>query len=92
MPLGALEREVLRPLPANRHRESHVAVATVLDQNPCSPRTSSAVDVFQDTIDTRSESSSETEVDRAACKVQMNNQPNGTIRDAAYPKGTSLVC
>ena len=48
MPLGALEREVLRLLAVNRNPDSYVAGATVLNQNPASPRTSKDVDVFHD--------------------------------------------
>jgi hypothetical protein len=52
MPLGAFEREVLRLLAVNRRNpDSYVAGATVLNQNPASPRTSKDVDVFHDTIE-----------------------------------------
>ena len=51
MPLGAFEQEVLRLLAVNRNPDSYVAGATVLNQNPASPRTSKDVDVFHDTIE-----------------------------------------
>jgi hypothetical protein len=51
MPLGTFEREVLRLLAANRNPDSYVAGATVLNQNPGSPRTSKDVDLFHDTIE-----------------------------------------
>jgi len=51
MPLGAFEHEVLRLLAVNRNPDSYVAGATVLNQNPASPRTSKDVDVFHDTIE-----------------------------------------
>jgi hypothetical protein len=51
MPLGALEREVLRLLAVNRNPDSYVAGATVLNQHPASPRTSKDVDVFHDTLE-----------------------------------------
>jgi len=51
MPLGIFEREVLRLLAANRNPDSYVAGATVLNQNPSSPRTSKDVDVFHDTLE-----------------------------------------
>jgi hypothetical protein len=50
MPLGAFELEVLRLLAANRNPDSYIAVATVLNQDPASPRTSKDVDMFHDTI------------------------------------------
>jgi len=56
MPLGAFEREVLRLLAANRNPDSYVAGATVLNQDPASPRTSKDVDVFHDTIESLAES------------------------------------
>ncbi len=51
MPLGAFEQEVLRLLAVNRNPDSYVAGATVLNQNPASPRMSKDVDVFHDTIE-----------------------------------------
>ncbi len=51
MPIGAFEQELLRLLAANRNPDSYVAGATVLNQNPSSPRTSKDVDVFHDTIE-----------------------------------------
>jgi hypothetical protein len=45
MPLGAFEQEVLRLLAVNRNPDSYVAGATVLNQNPASPRTSKDVDL-----------------------------------------------
>jgi hypothetical protein len=51
MPLGAFEREVLRLLAANRHPDSYVAGATVLNQDPAAPRVSKDVDVFHDTLE-----------------------------------------
>ncbi|HZQ46350.1 MAG TPA: nucleotidyl transferase AbiEii/AbiGii toxin family protein [Verrucomicrobiae bacterium] len=51
MPLGAFEQEVLRLLAVNRNPDSYVAGATVLNQNPASPRTSRDVDFFHDTVD-----------------------------------------
>jgi hypothetical protein len=51
MPLGAFEQEVLRLLAVNRNPDSYVAGATVLNQEPASPRTSKDVDVFHDTIE-----------------------------------------
>ncbi len=56
MPLGAFELEVLRLLAANRNPDSYVAGATVLNQDPASPRTSKDVDVFHDTIASLGES------------------------------------
>jgi hypothetical protein len=46
MPLGAFEQEVLRLLAVNRNPDSYVAGATVLNQDPASPRTSKDVDDF----------------------------------------------
>ena len=57
MPLGAFELEVLRLLAANRNPGSYIAGATVLNQDPASPRTSKDVDVFHDTIASLGESS-----------------------------------
>ena len=51
MPLGAFEHAVLRVLATNRNPDSYVAGATVLNQNPASPRTSKDVDVFDDIIE-----------------------------------------
>ncbi len=48
MPLGDFEREVLRLLAANRNPDSFVGGATVLHQQPDSPRRSEDVDVFHD--------------------------------------------
>jgi hypothetical protein len=56
MPLGAFEHEVLRLLAVNRNPESYVVGATVLNQNPASPRTSKDVDVFHDTIESLAKS------------------------------------
>ena len=56
MPLGAFELEVLRLLAANRNPDSYVAGATVLNQDPASPRTSKDVDLFHDTIESLAES------------------------------------
>jgi hypothetical protein len=56
MPLGAFEQEVLRLLAVNRNPDSYVAGATVLNQNPASPRTSKDVDVFHDTIESLAQS------------------------------------
>ena len=50
MPLGTFEQEVLRLLAVNRNPDSYVAGATVLNQDPASPRTSKDVDVFHDTM------------------------------------------
>ena len=49
MPLGKLEREVLRLLARNRNPESHIAGASVLNQGDDSPRSSQDVDIFHDT-------------------------------------------
>lgn len=57
MPLGEFEREVLRLLAVNRNPNSYVAGATVLNQNPASPRTSRDVDVFHDTTESLAASS-----------------------------------
>jgi hypothetical protein len=51
MPLGAFEQKVLRLLAMNRNPDSYVAGATVLNQDPGSPRVSKDVDVFHDTIE-----------------------------------------
>ncbi len=56
MPLGVFEREVLRLLAINRNPDSYVAGATVLNQDPTSPRTSKDVDVFHDTIESLTQS------------------------------------
>jgi hypothetical protein len=56
MPLGAIERELLRVLAVNRNPDSYVAGATVLNQHPASPRTSKDVDVFHDTIESVAQS------------------------------------
>jgi hypothetical protein len=56
MPLGGFEREVLRLLAVNRNPDSYVAGATVLNQNPASPRTSKDVDLFHDTIESLAQS------------------------------------
>lgn len=48
MPLGDLEREVLRLLAANRNPDSFVAGATVLHREDDTPRRSEDVDVFHD--------------------------------------------
>src|SRR5580658_9943621 len=56
MPLGAFEQEVLRLLAVNRNPDSYVAGATVLNQNPASPRTSKDVDLFHDTIESLAQS------------------------------------
>ena len=56
MPLGSFEREVLRTLAANRNPDSYMAGATVLNQNPNSPRTSKDLDVFHDTVESLCES------------------------------------
>jgi hypothetical protein len=48
MPLGEIEKEVLRVMAANRNPDSYVAGGTVLHQDPGSPRTSEDVDVFHD--------------------------------------------
>jgi len=48
MPLGEIEKAVLRVMAANRNPDSHVAGGTVLHQAPDSPRTSDDVDVFHD--------------------------------------------
>jgi hypothetical protein len=56
MPLGLFELEVLRLLAANRNPDSYVAGATVLNQDPASPRTSKDVDVFHDTVESLAES------------------------------------
>lgn len=49
MPLGEFEREVLKFLAAGRSPESYVGGATVLHQDPGSPRSSKDVDIFHDT-------------------------------------------
>ncbi len=51
MPLGPLEREVLRVLAVNRNPDSFVAGATVLNQSPDSLRASQDIDLFHDTIE-----------------------------------------
>jgi hypothetical protein len=51
MPLGPFEQEVLRLLAVNRNPDSYVAGATVLNQDPASPRASKDVDLFHDTIE-----------------------------------------
>ena len=56
MPLGLFEREVLLLLASNRNPDSYVAGATVLNQQPDSPRTSRDVDVFHDSIESLSAS------------------------------------
>jgi len=56
MPIGSFEREVLRLLAVNRNPDSYVAGATVLNQDPASPRTSKDVDVFHDTIESLAQS------------------------------------
>ena len=69
MPLGELEREVLRLLASNRNPDSYVAGATVLNQHPGSPRASKDVDVFHDTMESLAES----------CECD-----SGTLRAAGY--------
>jgi hypothetical protein len=49
MPIGIFESEVLRLIAHNRSPESHVAGATVLNQNDDSPRISNDIDLFHDT-------------------------------------------
>jgi len=56
MPLGGFEQDVLRLLAVNRNPDSYVAGATVLNQEPASPRTSKDVDVFHDTIESLGQS------------------------------------
>lgn len=51
MPLGSFESEVLRLLATNRNPESYIGGATVLHQNPESPRASLDIDVFHDTAE-----------------------------------------
>lgn len=48
MPLGDFEREVLQVMAANRHPDSFIGGATVLNQAPSSLRTSKDIDVFHD--------------------------------------------
>lgn len=48
MPIGPFESEVLRLLSANRNPESFIGGATVLNQEPNSPRTSEDIDIFHD--------------------------------------------
>ncbi len=51
MPLGKIEREVLRLLAQNRNPESHIGGATVLNQSDESPRSSQDIDIFHDTAE-----------------------------------------
>jgi len=51
MPLGAFEHEILRLLAANRHPDSFVAGATILNRAPDSPRRSQDIDLFHDTAE-----------------------------------------
>src|SRR5580704_14593818 len=69
MPLGGFEREVLRLLAVTRNPDSSVAGATVLNQNPDSPRTSKDVDVFHDTIE---------------CLAQSADRDIATLRATGY--------
>ena len=48
MPVGEIEKTVLRVMAANRNPDSYVASGTVLHQAPHLPRTSDDVDVFHD--------------------------------------------
>ena len=56
MPLGAFEQKVLRLLAVNRNPDSYVAGATVLNQDPASPRPFKDVDVFHDTAESLAQS------------------------------------
>lgn len=49
MPIGPVEREILRILARNRNPDSFVGDATILHQSPGSPRPSADVDLFHDT-------------------------------------------
>lgn len=69
MPLGDFERDVLRLLAANRNPDSYVGGATVLNQNPASPRTSKDVDVFHDAIESLGQSA---------------DRDHATLRDAGF--------
>jgi hypothetical protein len=48
MPIGPFETKVLLVLAANRHPESFIGGATVLNQDANSPRTSEDIDIFHD--------------------------------------------
>ncbi len=51
MPIGPVEREVLRLLAVNRHPDSYVGGATVVHQAADSPRRSQDIDLFHDAAD-----------------------------------------
>lgn len=48
MPLGEFEREVMRVIAGNRCEQSFVARASIIHQQPDSPRTSLDIDLFHD--------------------------------------------
>lgn len=84
MPLGEFERAVLRLLAANRNPDSFVAGATVLNQDPASPRTSKDVDVFHDTLESLDESAERdiATLRAAGHEVTVAGRPRETFRRA----------
>src|SRR2546428_2271667 len=56
MPLGDLERRILQTLAANRHPDSYIGGATVINRAPHSPRFSRDVDLFHDTAESVAQS------------------------------------
>lgn len=82
MPLGLLEREVLRFLAAGRSPESYVGGATVLHQGSESPRSSKDVDIFHET-DLAVEKCSEADINRlreGGYRVEIHKPQLGFVR------------
>lgn len=89
MPLGPFELEVLRLLAANRNPDSYVAGATVLNQDPASPRTSQDVDVFHDTVESLTESADRdfATLQAAGFEVLEAGRRHDTFRRALVRRG-----
>jgi hypothetical protein len=92
MPLGDFERGVLRCLAANRHPDSFVAGATVLNQAPDSPRTSRDVDLFHDHVESvaRSAEQDVATLRQAGYSVD-EDRPHETFRRAIVRAGSGAT-
>src|SRR5687767_5595439 len=90
MPLGKFEREVMHLIACNRNPQSFVAGASVLHQQPESPRTSLDIDLFHDS-ETALKSASEADIESlrtTGYDLHFELKTNTLIR-GAVSKGSS---
>ena len=89
MPLGAFELDLLRLLAASRNPDSYVGGATVLNQDPASPRISKDVELFHDTIESLAESAARdfATLRRAGCEVTETGRRHDTFCRATVRRG-----